>query len=52
MHDEVIMKNVGRVRDVAPGPDGAVYVVMNDPHVVLKLTASEEQATVDVGEED
>ena len=51
MHDEVIMKNVGRVRDVAPGPDGAVYVVMNDPHVVLKLTASEEQATVDVGEE-
>jgi len=52
MHDEVIMKNVGRVRDVAPGPDGAVYVVMNDPDVVLKLTASEEQATVDVGEED
>ncbi len=51
MHDEVIMKNVGRVRDVAPGPDGAVYVVMNDPHVVLKLTASEEQVTVDVGEE-
>ncbi len=51
MHDEVIMKNIGRVRDVAPGPDGAVYIVMNDPHVVLKLTASEEQATVDVGEE-
>jgi glucose/arabinose dehydrogenase len=51
MHDEVIMKNVGRVRDVAPGPDGAVYVVMNDPDVVLKLTASEDQATVDVGEE-
>jgi len=51
MHDEVIMKNVGRIRDVAPGPDGAVYVVMNDPHVVLKLTASEEQATVDAGEE-
>ncbi|WKN40626.1 PQQ-dependent sugar dehydrogenase [Tunicatimonas pelagia] len=52
MHDEVIMKNVGRVRDVAPGPNGAVYVIMNEPDVVLKLTASEKQAAVDVGEED
>ena len=51
MHDEVIMKNVGRIRDVAPGPDGAIYVVMNDPHVVLKLTASEEQATVQAEDE-
>ncbi|MEM6841724.1 MAG: PQQ-dependent sugar dehydrogenase [Bacteroidota bacterium] len=51
MHDEVIMKNMGRVRDVAPGSDGAVYVVMNDPHVVLKLTASEEQATVQAEDE-
>ncbi|MEQ9439734.1 MAG: PQQ-dependent sugar dehydrogenase [Cyclobacteriaceae bacterium] len=51
MHDEVIMKNVGRVRDVAPGPDGAIYVVMNEPDIILKLTASEEQATVDAGEE-
>nr|WKN40247.1 PQQ-dependent sugar dehydrogenase [Tunicatimonas sp. TK19036] len=51
MHDEVIMKNIGRVRDVAPGPDGAIYVVMNEPDIILKLTASEEQATVNAGEE-
>lgn len=38
LHDEVILKNAGRVRDVACGPDGALYVVLNSPDVVLKLT--------------
>lgn len=38
LHQEVILKGEGRVRDVAPGPDGAVYVVLNDPHMVLRLT--------------
>ena len=37
-HDEVILKNQGRVRDVQTGPDGAIYVVLNDPGTVLKLT--------------
>lgn len=37
MHDEVILKNQGRVRDVQTGPDGAIYVVLNDPGTVLKL---------------
>lgn len=36
-HDEVILKGQGRVRDVQTGPDGAIYVVLNDPGTVLKL---------------
>ncbi|MDF7825791.1 PQQ-dependent sugar dehydrogenase [Pontiellaceae bacterium B12227] len=38
VHEEVILKNAGRVRDVCCGPDGAVYVVLNDPGTILKLT--------------
>lgn len=38
LHDEVILKNAGRVRDVACGPDGAIYVVLNSPDAILKLT--------------
>ena len=36
-HDEIIFKGQGRVRDVQTGPDGAIYVVLNDPGTVLKL---------------
>lgn len=36
-HDEVILKGQGRVRDVQTGPDGAIYVVLNDPGTVIKL---------------
>ena len=28
--DEVILKGQGRIRDVASGPDGAVYLLIND----------------------
>jgi len=38
LHVETILKNAGRVRDAAPGPDGAIYVVVNQPARVLKLT--------------
>ena len=38
MHDEVILKNHGRVRDITCGPDGSIYPVLNNPGVVLKLT--------------
>ena len=37
MHDEVILKGQGRVRDVMTGPDGAIYVVLNNPGTVIKL---------------
>ena len=38
MHEEVILKNAGRVRDVCTGPDGAIYVVLNKPDKVIRLT--------------
>ncbi len=37
IHEEIILKGQGRVRDVQTGPDGAIYVVLNDPGTVLKL---------------
>lgn len=41
LHFETILKNAGRVRDVQTGPDGAVYIVLNTPRTVLKLTPGE-----------
>ncbi len=38
MHREVILKNLGRVRDVAVGPDGAIYVVLNGPDMLVRLS--------------
>ena len=43
MHEEVILKNAGRVRDVVCGPDGAIYVVLNSPDIILRLTPKQEQ---------
>jgi glucose/arabinose dehydrogenase len=37
LHQEVILKNHGRVRDVCSGPDGAIYVVLNKPDKVMRL---------------
>jgi glucose/arabinose dehydrogenase len=37
MHQEVLFKGIGRVRDVVSGPDGYVYVVFNDPGRVARL---------------
>lgn len=42
LHDELILANRGRVRDVTTGPDGAIYVVLNDPGTVLRLTSAGE----------
>jgi glucose/arabinose dehydrogenase len=41
LHEEIILKNFGRVRDVACGPDGAIYVVLNKPGKILRLTPAE-----------
>ena len=41
IHEQTIVKNLGRVRDVSTGPDGAIYVVLNNPHKVVKLTPAE-----------
>jgi len=42
MHQEIIVKGQGRVRDVSTGPDGAIYVVLNKPGTVLRLTPKTE----------
>ena len=35
---EVIFKGYGRIRDVKFGPDGALYVLLNNPGTVVRLT--------------
>jgi glucose/arabinose dehydrogenase len=35
---EVLVKDAGRVRDVAVSPSGAIYLVLNGPDQILKLT--------------
>jgi glucose/arabinose dehydrogenase len=41
LHSETILKNAGRVRDIQTGPDGAIYVVLNTPGAVIRLTPGE-----------
>jgi glucose/arabinose dehydrogenase len=43
IHQETILKNAGRVRDVACGPDGLIYVVLNRPGMVLRLSPISEK---------
>lgn len=40
--DEIILKDVGRVRDVASGPDGALYLVLNGPDKIVRLVPASE----------
>jgi len=35
---EVFLKGLGRVRDIKISPDGTIYVLLNEPDVVLRLT--------------
>ncbi|MEI6106972.1 MAG: PQQ-dependent sugar dehydrogenase [Opitutae bacterium] len=34
---EIILKDIGRLRDVASGPDGALYVAVNSPDLIIRL---------------
>jgi len=38
LHQEVILKDAGRVREAVPGPDGAIYVVLNAPSRIVRLS--------------
>lgn len=38
VHEEILLKAVGRMRSVTVGPDGAVYVLANNPSLILRLT--------------
>ena len=35
---EMIMKSFGRVRDIKFAPDGALYVVLNKPDMIVRIT--------------
>ncbi|MGE0001169.1 MAG: PQQ-dependent sugar dehydrogenase [Fimbriimonadaceae bacterium] len=37
---ERVFSGLGRVRDVVCGPDGSIYIVLNDPDKVVRLTAA------------
>jgi aldose sugar dehydrogenase len=34
---EIILKNIGRVRDVATGPDGLIYILLNGPDRLVRM---------------
>jgi len=36
--EQILIKGKGRVRDVSMGPDGAIYVTLNSPGQILRLT--------------
>jgi glucose/arabinose dehydrogenase len=36
-HQEILFKGIGRIRDVVNGPDGYLYVVMNQPDRIERL---------------
>ncbi len=42
LHEEVILQGLGRVRDVSNGPDGAIYVALNSPDEILRLSSAGE----------
>lgn len=35
--EEKFFKTLGRVRDIKTGPEGALYLVLNNPHAVVRL---------------
>jgi len=36
-HEEILLRGVGRARDVVEGPDGNIYVVLNQPDRVARI---------------
>lgn len=40
-HQEILFKDFGRVRDVQTGPDGAIYVALNQPDRIVRLVPAE-----------
>jgi aldose sugar dehydrogenase len=42
IHQEILLKDMGRVRDVKFGPDGALYLLMNDQDAVFRIVPETE----------
>ncbi len=45
LHQEVLIRNSGRIRDVLTGPDGFLYVVFNDPGRIVRLVPATPSAS-------
>ena len=41
MHEEILLREIGRVRNVEMGPDGLVYVAVENPGVIYRLVPVE-----------
>lgn len=39
--DEVVLRGLGRIRDVTNGPDGYLYLVLNGPDQIVRLVPTE-----------
>ena len=39
--DEILLSGLGRIRDVRTGPDGFLYIVLNQPDRIVRLVAAE-----------
>ncbi len=37
VHQEILFKGIGRVRDIVIGPDSALYVVLNQPDRIERI---------------
>jgi glucose/arabinose dehydrogenase len=46
VHQEIVFKGLGRVRDIVTGPDGLLYLAMNTPGRIARLVP-DEGGTVD-----
>ena len=44
-HQEVLFKKIGRVRDIVNGPDGYLYVVLNQPGRIERLVPASGRST-------
>ncbi|MGF1571971.1 MAG: PQQ-dependent sugar dehydrogenase [Sumerlaeia bacterium] len=42
IHEEVIIRDRGRIRDVVTGPDGSIYLLINGPDEILRLSVIKE----------
>jgi glucose/arabinose dehydrogenase len=38
LKEEILFKNIGRVRDVRMGPDGYIYIAVESPGIIYRLT--------------
>jgi glucose/arabinose dehydrogenase len=43
IEQEIILKGAGRVRDLKMGPEGALYILLNNPDMVLRITPEQER---------